>query len=449
MKTNLVLFVLIASLSSSLAFAQKGIDNGTKYGSGDDSIRCLTNINLFVPYAKQNDFKSAAEFWEVVFDECPGSSIFIYRYGPQIVSFQLQQEKDPAKRALLFEKLMSVYDKRIQYFGEDGRYPAPWIIGMKALDYANYINGDKVKMTQALKWLEESMDGMGESTEVSVLYKFMELSTAMYKVDPKGYAASYIDNYLKVCKVFDLCISRAPKNMEAYKQTREGVDVMFASSGAADCETLNTIFTPMVEVRKADLNYLKGLITLFSRVKCTETAAYFAASTYMHQIEPTAASANGCAAQSYKKGEIAQAIKYWDEAVSLESDNEQKADYLFKMAVVTFAELKNYPRAREYARRVIDLDPSRCDAYILIAKMYASSSISQDPVLNRTRYWAAVDKLQQAKQASSDCADEVNALINSYAGGFPNKEDVFMHSELNAGSRYTVGGWIGESTICR
>ena len=28
------------------ANAQKGVDNGTQFGSGEDSIRCLTNISL-------------------------------------------------------------------------------------------------------------------------------------------------------------------------------------------------------------------------------------------------------------------------------------------------------------------------------------------------------------------------------------------------------------------
>lgn len=39
------------------AYAQKGVDNGTRYGSGEDSIRCLTNISLFVPYAKVNNYR--------------------------------------------------------------------------------------------------------------------------------------------------------------------------------------------------------------------------------------------------------------------------------------------------------------------------------------------------------------------------------------------------------
>ena len=45
------------------AYAQKGVDTGTPFGSGEDSVRCITNISLFVPYAKAGNFKDAYEFW--------------------------------------------------------------------------------------------------------------------------------------------------------------------------------------------------------------------------------------------------------------------------------------------------------------------------------------------------------------------------------------------------
>ena len=36
------------------ASAQKGIETGTPYGSGADSIRCTENVSLFIGYAKSN-----------------------------------------------------------------------------------------------------------------------------------------------------------------------------------------------------------------------------------------------------------------------------------------------------------------------------------------------------------------------------------------------------------
>lgn len=98
------------------AYAQKGVDNGTQFGSGEDSVRCITNISLFVPYAKAGNFKDAFDFWKIVYDECPAATKDIYLYGVKIMGWKIAQEKDPAKKKALIDDLMGVYDKRVKYF---------------------------------------------------------------------------------------------------------------------------------------------------------------------------------------------------------------------------------------------------------------------------------------------------------------------------------------------
>ena len=63
MKIKVLLLALGCSMMSFGAYAQKGVDTGTPFGSGEDSVRCITNISLFVPYAKAGNFKDAYEFW--------------------------------------------------------------------------------------------------------------------------------------------------------------------------------------------------------------------------------------------------------------------------------------------------------------------------------------------------------------------------------------------------
>ena len=101
------------------ANAQKGVDNGTQFGSGEDSIRCLTNISLFIPYAKVNNFQDAYPYWKIAYDECPAATKDIYLYGVRIMNWKIAQEKDPTKQAALIDELMAVYDKRVKYFGGD------------------------------------------------------------------------------------------------------------------------------------------------------------------------------------------------------------------------------------------------------------------------------------------------------------------------------------------
>ena len=86
---------------------------------------------------------------------------------------------------------------------------------------------------------------------------------------------------------------------------------------------------------------------------------------------------------------------------------------------------------------------------LLIGLCYASAKIYDDPILARSVYWVACDMFNKAKSVDSSCAADANKLIATYAQYFPSKEDVFFHRELNEGSAFRVGGWIGKTTTCR
>lgn len=87
---------------------------------------------------------------------------------------------------------------------------------------------------------------------------------------------------------------------------------------------------------------------------------------------------------------------------------------------------------------------------MIIGLAYAGAKgIYDDSVLSKTVYWAAVDKLVRAKQVDPSLAEDVDKLIATYSRHFPSKEDIFFKPELQDGKSFYVGGWIGETTICR
>ena len=47
------------SLSATAVFAQKGVEDGSRFGHGEDSLRCLQNISIYTEYVKTNNFKDA------------------------------------------------------------------------------------------------------------------------------------------------------------------------------------------------------------------------------------------------------------------------------------------------------------------------------------------------------------------------------------------------------
>ncbi|MGL4806145.1 MAG: tetratricopeptide repeat protein [Bacteroidales bacterium] len=426
--------------------AQKGVDDGSKYGHGEDSIRCITNLSLYQPYAKSKNYKDAYEFWKLAYDECPASSRDLYLYGARILAWQIQQAKDAATQQKKLDELMAVYDQRIKYFGDDPKYPKAWVLGRKGLDYVTYAVNDQVK-APAYPWLKESVTELCENSEVGVMQFFVNVSYLMFKNDP-AHRDNYIQDVMNTTKCLDTKIAAGDKSADQAKKAIEG---MFASSGAADCETLQRIYADKVEQNKGNLEALQEALTLMRKVGCQDIDAYFAASNYAHKIAPTSESAAGLAQQALKDKNYNQAIQYLEEAIGMESDNETKGDYYFASAAI-LSELNQYSKARQYALKAADLKPGFGKPYLLIANMYAKTASSiypDDRVLQQVVYYAAVDKLEKARQVDPSLTNDVNKVIGTYRAQFPRNEDIFMHGELEKGKPFTVGGWIQERTTIR
>ena len=454
MKIKVLLLALGCTMGTFGAYAQKGVDNGTKFGSGEDSVRCITNISLFVPYAKAGNFKDAYDFWKIVYDECPASTKDVYQYGVRIMGWKIAQEKDAAKKKALIDDLMAVYDKRVKYFGNDKRYGKDWIVSRKVQDYFGQ-TGENADYNLAYGWLKEIVNEKGENCEALGLSLFAFSSMKKMVADP-NFKEQYIQDYLVASNGLDAQIKAAQAannkkeedNLTAYKS---GVDGQFANSGAADCETLQNLYAAKIEENKDNLDYLKETVSLLRRMRCQEIDAYFAASSYAYKLEPSAEAAVGMAKQAVKQKDFDTALKYFEEAANLETDPATKADDFYSMALLSF-EQNGYSKARQYCQKAIEINPNYGAAYLLIGKMYASTAKSVYPgdgVLARAVYYAALDKFEKGKQVDPSVAEEANSLISSYRAHLPSTEEIFMHPDLEKGKAFTIGGWIGERTTVR
>ncbi|MDH6305626.1 tetratricopeptide (TPR) repeat protein [Parabacteroides sp. PF5-5] len=453
MKLKVFLLAIGCLIGTSGVYAQKGVDNGTPFGSGEDSVRCITNISLFTPYAKAANYKDAYEFWKIAYEECPAATKDIYLYGVRIVGWEIANEKDPAKRDALIDKLMGVYDQRVKYFGNDARYGKDWIVSRKVQDYFQ-LKGENADAKTMYNWTKEVVNEFGERTEALAVSYYMLASNLLLSSD-ENHKNDYIQDYLKASAILDAQLKAAKeanneKDIETLQGLKSGLDNGFANSGAADCETLQNLYADKIEVNKENLPFLKETITLFRRMRCNEIEAYFAASGYAHALEPTSESARGLARQALKKKDYNTAMTFFEEAANMETESDVKADDYYMMALLSF-EQNSYSRSRQYCMKSLEFTPNNGSPYILIGRMYAATAntIYDDPVLRKTVYFAAVDKFEKARQVDPSVAEEAGKLINTYRAHFPSTEDVFMHPDLEKGKSITIGGWIGERTIVR
>ncbi len=445
-----ILITGMITLLGAQAFSQKGIEDGSKYGHGEDSIRCLKNLSLFVEYVKQKSYADAVPSWEICFNECPLANSKIYTYGVRIMDWRISKEKDDAKKEELFQQLMGVYDQRIKYMGNSRKYGEDYILGRKAVKLLNYKKTEPEAREQAQEWFNKSISTRKTNSEPAVLATFMTNTVAMYK-DGQTDAEEVVKNYITVNDILakQIELEKKAKDIEMLKDVKDNVEKLFATSGAADCETIEKIFTPQLSENKDNLDWLKLVNKLLARANCEDAQLLYDISENLHKIEPSSSSAYGLARMYLKSKDLEKSVEYYNEAISLEEEADQKGTFYYQLGLIQFNQGK-LADARSNARKAIELRPDWGDPYILIGNLYATSATTfgKDEFEHKTAYWAAVDQFVKAKKIDAGVTSKANELIGIYSQHFPGTEDIFFRN-LKVGDTYPVGGWIGVNTTIR
>ena len=422
---------------------------------------CVMNVSLFHESVKNKMYADAYGPWWEVYTTCPNANKSIYSDGAKIVEALYQATSDPAEKERLAKLAVEMQDKRIRYFGNDAKYPKAYILGEKGLAYVDFYG--ETKLAEARECLRQSVEGMGNKSKVMVLVKLVDVSYALYKQDQNGKAEQFISDYeLASNALGEQAADASNKNAEIAGKQKDYVDNIFAVSGAADCSKLDEIYAAVVSENLTNLDMLQKIAKLYKRVRCTESEVYFAACEAAHKLQPTQESAAGCASMAAKKGAYEAAIDYYDQAIKLamvEDALEDVADYQYNAAFYCFNNLKKYAEARKYAQASIatlsglgqNKGQGRC--YIIIGMCYAATRLygndAKGAILNKTVYWAAVDKFYKAKQVDPSVEAQASEFIATYSRYFPTKEERFDLPNEFSGSTYFVGGWIGETTNIR
>lgn len=454
-----------------------GIDNDNRFGVGEDSIHCIELISICNTNVKNKSYTDAYVSWKELFNRYPVARVDTYTNGVKILKGLIAEETDEQKKLDYINELMAVYDQQIKYIDKlqaitKTKITAGNTLGKKALDYIKFM--PKASLDSAYAMVSQSVSMEKGMSEYNITQQLMKLSAMKYKKDPAGHGESVIQDYLDasvyIVDVLDKYNERIAFYTKRYEELRDpkdsvqaeqyrkainaariarsNIDGYFINSGAASCDDLEAIYAPKIEENKDNIAYLNKVISLMSMLKCTNQDAYLTASEYALAIEPTAKAAMGCGYRYFKRGEIEKAMEFFDQAIELEHSVTNKADMCYKVGAV-YMNLKKYSKAREYARKALELNPQFGEAYILIAQCYAAApNWGNDNVLNGCTYFAAIDKLQRAKAVDSTVKDEANKLIAQYSKYTPAKDELFMRG-YNEGKSITIGGWINETTTIR
>ncbi len=397
-------------------------------------------------------FEEAYLSWSTLFKKYPVISSSIYTGGASLLSYKIENSTDEETKQKYIDTLFLMYDQQMKVYPQLEAY----VLSRKTIDFHNFYVKDKdLNDSITREYIHENyliasdcIDRSKEKTKYYVFPVAMKLSLYEYQLK-KITDEQFLDNYINYSDLLTKILEAETKEEEKTKIQKggvEAVDMIFTASELSTCEHLIPIFQKRYDEKPDDVNNLKKIISTLGKKSCTDDPLYVNAAVSLFNIEPSAKYAYTIGMIYARQEKLTDAAQYFEKAIELETVDSLKAiDYL--QCAKVYNKLGQFSKAREYCYKSIELKPVNGEAYIVIATMYAASAGSGS-FEQQAIYWAAVDKLIQAKNNDPAVTESANSLINSYSAGYPTKEEGFMQG-YPEGTPYNIGGWIGETTTAR
>ena len=421
-----IIILTVAIICSYTANAQE------KYGK--DEQKCRENLSMFREYYKQKNYADALSSWRWTFLNCPESSGNIYKNGPKIIKERIKVDKE--NKSAYIDTLMMVFDQRVQYFGKEG-----YVLGLKGYEL---IGIDKNRSEEALGYLKQSLDLETNSASVQAVYGYMRAVVNLEKSELKS-KNDVLEAYALVSEIIDFNIineSKATKNFIKYSGKVEDLFTPYAN-----CKDLIELFAQKFDASTEDINTLKRITKLLNNKKCTDSDLFFNASSRLHDLDPSAASADQMSKMSISKGKSSDAIMFAKQAIEMEEDANQKAIYHLGLADA-FRNVGSFYLARNEVYNALIIRSGWGEAYLNLGNIYVSGAKGCGGDFEKsTVYWIAVDAFSKAL-LDQDTKDRASKSINTYSKYFPTKETCFFNG-VESGKSHNIGCWINKTTNVR
>lgn len=422
-----------------------------KFSDAPNPDQALEDFVLYRDFLRAEDWETAFEKWKKVYAVAPaadGKRNTVFADGITFYEHFIYYEKDAAKKNEYIDRIFELYDEIGKCYPEGGYVP-----GRKAFDYF-YKYQDKATKEEVYNLFKKSIDMDNGVPQYFVINPFTATLVELYadnKIELEE--AKKYEQILRKALAKGLAECKGSecdswKIIEEYMPVR--LEYFESVKNFYDCEYYVDKYYPEFEANPTDCDVIQ---TVYSRLRfgnCAETSAQRTAlenafrENCQKDPEPTCRDA-------LVEGRYQEAIDCYEGKAETIQDKDKKALYLLTIAKIYNAHLKQFSKARQYARKASAVRPNWGDPYMLIGRLYASSGPLCGPGRgwdSQVVTWPAIDMWKKAKSVDSSVTSEANKFINRYTQYMPSKEDIFIRN-LKVGDSFRVPCWIQETTTIR
>ena len=416
--------------------------------------------DAFTLYRDQMRFgllKDALPLWRHAYYNAPGSNgnvTYHFDDGIKIFDDLFKKATDTEIKRAYVDTILSIYDKRVECFGDDGT-----IAARKAFN-SYYYYSQFTDKEETYNLFKRVVDLKKEKADYFVINPFSKM--VYDRVLDSLISIDEAQEY--VAQIFEAIAYGTANATARYKEAWEAIGAyappllagLEGIRGFYDCQYYLDKYTPQYLEDSTTCDnvtevYLKTIWAycdtanpLIVRIKKQKDTICY--------VPPPPPGPLRLAKNALEAGDFDMAIEYYQEYINNTDDPEKKADKLLRIAKIYYAHKVNFPMARKFALMAAEQKANWGDPFILIGKLYASSGPLCGPGRgwdSQIVTWPAIDKFEHAKRIDENVIAEANRFITRYSQYMPSSEDIFMRPNVQERQRFKVGCWIQEYTRVR
>lgn len=415
-----------------------------------DRAKAEECVAVFGDAVKQGHYRAATASLQWMLTNAPNWNTKLYVDAATAYDGLAGQEKDAAKKKVLVDSLMLIYDLRLKNCGDEVN-----VLNRKAAANVKYNINNKEKAAELLTMYDRVYEISGNNVNdnnleayISVIYVNFLTQKNLPEAQKTLTEEQILARYDKLVGVIEAKILKAQSenkiaDADRYKAIKANVDDKLSKMVTINCAFVKKNYEPRFKQNPTDTVLADKIFKYMFKDKCTDDPLWIEAAELKHKIRPEFGLAKLLGARYLQSKNFDKALPLLNEALSLAKTSSDKAEINILLGD-NENQKGNKQAARDFYRKAIAADPANKDGFEKIGDLYyfsfAECSRKQSLAEDRLVYIAAYDMYAKAGNQEK---------MKSARGQFPSVTELFELNWKEGESKRIDKCWVGETVTLR
>lgn len=393
---------------------------------------------------KQGNYRSATSSLQWMLTNAPNWNTKLYIDAADVYDKLADKETDPAKKKILVDSLLMLFDMRIKTCGDEAN-----VLNRKAYASYKYNIKNKEKLAELLVLYDRVYEISGNNVSDGNLVAYLTTVKANQLAFKNITDEQIFQRYDKIMTIIDAKTKAAlsankTADVDKLKSYKDAVDGLLISMVKVNCDFVRKNLGPKFKQNPDDLVIAKKIFNFMLQDKCTDDPLWLEAGEAIHRLSPEKdyGLLKTLASRYVINGNLDKAEGLFKESLIVANNPQDKAEAQLYIGGIE-SKKGNYNAARDLYRQSVTSDPNNKEAWEKIGDLYYNSfdncSKKQSLAEDRLVYIAAYEMYVKAGNSN---------LMSRAKAQFPSREEIFLLN-WQAGSTQKVGCWINETVILK